>query len=89
MAQAESNPTILLFCPHCGDFIEILGERPRPLPECETCGALLELVCDLEPAFAAADRAAIEPDHGKRAEYQQQALRLWNAARRARQRCAS
>jgi hypothetical protein len=43
----------------------------------------------LQAALAAADRAAIEPDRAKAAEYQQQALRLRNAARRARARCAS
>jgi hypothetical protein len=87
MAQAESKPIILLFCPHCDDIVEILGERPRPLPECETCGALLE-ACD-QAALEAASQAAAAPDRAKAAEYQQQALRLWNAARRARQRWAS
>jgi hypothetical protein len=43
----------------------------------------------MEAALAAADESARAPDHAKRAEYQQQALRLWNAAKRARQRCAS
>lgn len=34
---------MLLFCPHCDDIIEILGEPlPRPMPECEHCGGVLE-----------------------------------------------
>jgi hypothetical protein len=33
-----------LFCPHCDDVIEILGEMPRPAPECEACGGVLEPV---------------------------------------------
>jgi hypothetical protein len=43
----------------------------------------------MEAALEAADKAAAAPDRAKAAEYQQQALRLWNAAGRARQRCAS
>lgn len=43
---------MLLFCPHCDDIIEILGLPPRPLPECETCGAVLEVVADLDSAMA-------------------------------------
>lgn len=36
-----------LFCPHCDTEIEILGApAPRPLPECEACGGVLE---ELEP----------------------------------------
>jgi hypothetical protein len=100
MAQAESNPIILLFCPHCDDIIEILGEPPRPLPECEACGAELEN-CDPQPGemdpddrfeitpagaallatLEAADKAAAAPDRAKAEQYQQEALRLWNAAR--------
>lgn len=35
---------MILFCPHCDKEIEILGApAPRPLPECETCGAVLEI----------------------------------------------
>lgn len=35
---------MLLFCPHCDQEIEILGEPlPRPMPECEDCGAVLEV----------------------------------------------
>jgi hypothetical protein len=37
-----------------------------------------------EAALAAADEAARERDHSKRDALQQQALRLWNAARVAR-----
>lgn len=34
---------MFLFCPHCETEIEILGEpAPRPMPECEACGAVLE-----------------------------------------------
>jgi hypothetical protein len=43
----------------------------------------------LQAALEGADKAAAAPDRAKAAEYQQQALRLWHAARRARQRCAS
>jgi hypothetical protein len=41
---------MILACPQCNDVIEILGEPPRPLPECEACGAVLE-VCDENVAF--------------------------------------
>lgn len=35
---------MFLFCPHCDVEIEILGEpEPRPLPECEACGGVLEV----------------------------------------------
>lgn len=35
---------MFLFCPHCDQEIEILGApAPRPLPECEVCGAVLEV----------------------------------------------
>lgn len=42
----------MLFCPHCDEIIEILGLPPRPLPECEACGALLEAVVDLDAVRA-------------------------------------
>jgi hypothetical protein len=37
---------MILFCPHCETEIEIFGEAPRPLPECEACGGVLEVVAD-------------------------------------------
>jgi hypothetical protein len=48
---------MLLFCPHCDDIIEILGEPPRPLPECEHCRAALES-CDSQPGEMDSDDAA-------------------------------
>lgn len=51
---------MLLFCPHCDDIIEILGEPlPRPMPECEHCGAVLD-VCDADhPASVERQFAAV------------------------------
>ena len=39
---------MLLFCPHCGDVIEIFGLAPPRLPECRTCGAALAALADRE-----------------------------------------
>ena len=52
---------MILFCPHCDTIEEILGE-PRRL-ECNACGAVLEPVCDLQPAKAF--NAAFETVFGK------------------------
>ena len=42
----------ILHCPHCDTVIEIEGVlRPRE-PQCEACGGILELVCDLAPVKA-------------------------------------
>lgn len=43
---------VILYCPHCDSIIEVEGTlRPRE-PQCETCGAILEVIADLAPAKA-------------------------------------